>query len=281
MTQSSTGDGEVRATLTFAIPQDTKPYFNSSAITGGLPEIFFKTEDCPVDIRSMRPVADDLSLDRQGFVLLNNTTTVDDLYDDTAIDEIYNKEVTALLKDYTGADRVVIFDHTRRSDNDDGAANPDGLRGPADRVHVDYTPLSGPVRARDTMGADDYDRVIKNGGRLVQINVWRPISGPVKRTPLALADAQSMKAEEMLATDQIFPDRVGEIYQIAHSEDQIWYWAPEMRRDEILLIKGWDSDEDETTRYSAHGAFRLPDQNPDDPPRESIETRTYVIFDRS
>ena len=85
MTQSSTGDGEVRATLTFAIPQDTKPYFNSSAITGGLPEIFFKTEDCPVDIRSMRPVADDLSLDRQGFVLLNNTTTVDDLYDDTKL----------------------------------------------------------------------------------------------------------------------------------------------------------------------------------------------------
>lgn len=281
MSQSgSDKDGEVRASLTFAIPQDTKPYFNSSAITGGLPEIFFKTEDCPVDIHNMRPVRDELSLDRQGFVLLNNATTVDDLYDDEAVERVYNQEIVKLLKDYMGADRVVIFDHTRRSDNEDGAANPDGLRGPADRVHVDYTPKSGPVRARDTMGNEDYDRVIKNGGRLIQINVWRPISGPIKRTPLALADAQSIKAEEMLATDQIFPDRVGEIYQVAHSETQRWYWAPEMERDEILLIKGWDSEEDEHTRYSAHGAFRLPDQNPNDPPRESIETRTYAIFDR-
>ncbi len=272
-------EGDVKASLTFAVPQDSKPYFKSSALTGGAPEIFFKTEDCMVDIRNMRPVAGDLSLDRQGFVLLKNKTSIDDLYDDGAIERDYNREIVELLKDYTGADRAVIFDHTRRSDNNEGAANPDGPRGPADRVHVDYTPLSGPVRARDAMGGDDYDRVMKNGGRVVQINVWRPISGPVKRTPLALADAQSIKAEEMLATDQIFPDRVGEIYQVAHSPDQIWYWAPQMERDEILLIKGWDSEEDDQTRYSAHGAFRLPGQNPEDPPRESIETRTYVIFD--
>jgi hypothetical protein len=271
---------DVQATLTFAVKQDAKPYFKSSALTGGLPEIFFETEDCLVEIRDMRPLADDLSLQRQGFVLLQNETSVHDLYDDGLIERVYNREVAELLKEYTGADRVVIFDHTRRSDNADGATNPDGPRGPAGRVHVDYTPTSGPVRARDAIGDADYDRIMNNGGRLMQINVWRPISGPVKRTPLALADAQSIDAGEMLLTDQIFPDRVGEIYQLAHDSGQVWYWVPEMRRDEILLIKGWDSTEDEHTRYSAHGAFLLPDQRPDDPPRESIETRTYVIFDR-
>ena len=33
-----------------------------------------------------------------------------------------------------------------------GAANPDGFRGPATRVHVDYTPKSGPQRAKDSLG---------------------------------------------------------------------------------------------------------------------------------
>lgn len=271
---------DIQASLTFAVKQDTKPYFNSSALTGGLPEIFFETEDCFVDIRDMRPVAGDLSLERQGFVLLDNETSVDDLYDDEAVERVYNREIENLLKAYTGADRVVTFDHTRRSDNTDGASNPDGPRGPAGRVHVDYTPTSGPVRARDAIGNEEYDRVMNNGGRLMQINVWRPINGPVKRTPLALADATSIDAGEMLLTDQIFPDRIGEIYQLAHAAGQVWYWAPEMRRDEILLIKGWDSTENEHSRYSAHGAFNLPGQSPDDPPRESIETRTYVIFDR-
>ncbi len=280
MNQSSPdAHGEVQAPLTFIVPQDTKPYFRSAALTGGLPEIHFETENRIVQIRDMRPLADNLSLDRQGFVLLRHETTVGDLYDDAAVERVYNDEIQSLLKDYTGADRVFIFDHTRRSDRVGGASNPDGLRGPADRVHVDYTMLSGPVRARDALGDEEYDRVMGGGGRLVQINVWRPISGPVERTPLALADAESIGDGELIATDQIFPDRVGEIYQLAHAPGQVWYWVPRMERDEVLLIKGWDSRGDARTKYSAHGAFRLPDQGPDDRPRESIETRTYLAFD--
>ena len=53
----------VRAAITFAVPQDTKPYFHSSALTGGLPKTFFETEERTVTICSMRPVAEGLSLD--------------------------------------------------------------------------------------------------------------------------------------------------------------------------------------------------------------------------
>ena len=76
--------GEVRAALTFVVPQDSKPYFNSSALTGGVPEIFFESEEHTVTIRDMRPMADDLSLDRQGFVLLRHVSAVDDLRDGPA-----------------------------------------------------------------------------------------------------------------------------------------------------------------------------------------------------
>ena len=142
---------DVRADLTFIVPQDHKPSFKSAALTGGEPEVDFRTESREVLVRDMRPVAHTLSLDTTGFELHTHVTAVDDLYDDLAVDRVYRDELRALLMDVTGADRVEVFDFTRRSDSPRGAANPDGSRGPASRVHVDYTVDSGPKRARDAL----------------------------------------------------------------------------------------------------------------------------------
>jgi hypothetical protein len=265
--------------LTFIVPQDTKPVFHSSALTGGDPKIFFELDTRAVEIADMRPISDGLSIDMEGFELHHHETKVSDLYDDDAIQGPYNAEIEALLKDRFGASQVVVFDVTRRSDSGTGAANPDGLRGPATRVHVDYTVASGPQRAKDALGEADYERLIAAGARILQVNVWRPITGPVQRSPLALADASSIAKEELLATDQVFPDRVGEIYQVAHGDNQRWYYAPEMERDEILLIKGWDSIDDGRARFAPHGAFALSEMKTDAPARESIEVRTFVVVD--
>ncbi len=280
MSQSNPrAESEVRAPLTFIVPQDSKPSFHSAALTGGEPKVFFEIEAREVTIRNMRPLAGELSLDRQGFELRHHETAVDDLYDDAAIAEVYEAELEVLLKEATGADRVAIFDHTRRSDAASGADNPDGPRGPASRVHVDYTVASGPVRAADALGAEEVERILAAGGRIVQVNVWRPITGPVQRTPLAVADAESVRTEELVATDQLFPDRVGEIYMLAYGAEQRWYWAPRIERDEVILIKSWDSLDDGRARFTPHGAFPLSDQSPDAPARESIETRTYLVFE--
>ena len=275
----STAVHHVRASLTFIVPQETKPYFESAALTGGLPKVHYETEVHRVDVRDMRRIADRLSLDRQGFVLVGHETAVEDLYDDDAMATVYDRELQALLTEVTGADRVAVFDHTRRSDSPRGAANPDGFRGPADRVHVDYTVDSGPKRAGDALGHEEVERVLSSGGRIVQINVWRPIRGPVLRTPIALADAASVRVGELIATEQVFPDRVGEIYTLAYAPDQRWYWVPRMQRDEVLLIKSWDSLDDGRARFTPHGAFQLEDQDPAAPPRESIEVRTYLVFE--
>lgn len=269
---------DVRAALTFIVPQDTKPYFESSASTGGEPRVHFETRQHAVTLHDMRPLASTFDLDTQGFLLRHSPTAVD-LEDDAAVAADYAGELEVLLRAETGADQVAIFDYTRRSDAPEGAGNPDGARGPASRVHVDYTIDSGPKRARDALGAEIFDAAIARGARVVQVNVWRPIRGPVLRSPLALADATSIAASARIATDQVFPDRVGEIYQIAHEPGQRWYWAPRMERDEVLLIKGWDSREDVAARFTPHGAFTLPDQDSGAPPRHSIEARTYLIFE--
>ena len=211
---------DLRAPLNFIERQDTKPVFHSAALTGGDMKYFFKYEPHVVPISDMREISGTLSVDREGFELLKHTTAVSDLYDDDAVEQVYFSEIEELLRRRFGASRVVIFDVTRRSDSGTGAQNPEGLRGPATRVHVDYTAKSGPQRTKDILGEDEADRLAASGARIVQINVWRPIRGPVERSPLALADAASVTPEDLIATDQVFPDRVGEIYNLAHASSQ-------------------------------------------------------------
>jgi hypothetical protein len=269
----------VAAPLTFIRPQDTKPVFHSSAMTGGNPKIFFDVDSHTVTISDMRDIAETLSVDREGFKLLRHPTAVDDLYDDKAIEQVYYPEIEALLRREFGASKVAVFDVTRRSDGGSGALNADGLRGPATRVHVDYTVNSGPQRIKDILGEAEAARIAASGARVIQVNVWRPIRGPVERSPLALADASTVKPEELIATDQVFPNRVGEIYHLAFAPQQRWYYASRMTADEVILIKGWDSVDDGRARFTPHGAFPLPGMRVDAPARESIEVRTLVVIE--
>lgn len=269
----------VSAKLSFIVPSEAKPVFYSSAHTGGPPRVLFDSERHVVAIDDMRPSAGTLSLDHEGFELRPHATAVDDLYDDAAVETLYFPEIEALVREATGAGRVVVFDATRRSDGGTGAPNRDGRRGPATRVHVDYTATSGPRRAADILGQDVMARLGGSGTRILQVNVWRPIHGPVQRSPLAVADASSVRAADLIATDQVFPDRVGEIYHLAYHPAQRWYFAPQMTRGEVLLIKGWDSLDDGRARFTPHGAFDLPDTPADAAPRESIEVRTFAVID--
>ncbi|MEQ8335295.1 CmcJ/NvfI family oxidoreductase [Nisaea sp.] len=270
---------DVAAPLTFIVPQTEKPALYSAAYTGGVPDFGFAVEDHDVLVADMRPHGATFTLDREGFALRTVPTQVADLYDDGAVEADYFDEVRNLLTQELGASHVAVFDATRRSDGGTGASNKDGNRGPASRIHVDYTAKSGPQRAKDVLGAKEFDRLLNSGARIVQVNVWRPIRGPVQRSPLALADATSIAPATMVATDQVFPDRVGEIYHLSYDKDQRWYYVPEMTRDEVLLIKGWDSLEDGRAQFTPHSAFPLPSQTDATPARESIEVRTFVVIE--
>ncbi|HEU0276397.1 MAG TPA: CmcJ/NvfI family oxidoreductase [Rhodanobacteraceae bacterium] len=272
-------DGSVTANLTFIVRGATKPVFESAAYTHGEPRLYFATEPHAVTIHDLRRLPATPRLDREGFEFHPHASQVGDFYSDAEIERMYYPEVQALVAAAVGATRVVVFDVTRRSDAGAGARNRDGQRGPARRVHVDYTTQSGPQRARDVLGAAEVERLLRRGARIVQANVWRPIRGPVQRSPLALADARSVRTEDLVATDQVFPNRVGEIYHLAYHAGQRWYYAPHMRPDEVLLIKGWDSLASVPARFTPHGAFELPDTSATTPARESIEVRTLAVIE--
>ena len=97
------------------------------------------------------------------------------------------------------------------------------------------------------------------------------------KSPLALCDARTIAADDLIAADLVYRDRVGETYALRHNPAQRWFHFPRLTPEEAILLKGYDSDE-RVARFTAHGAFEDQNSPPDAPERESIETRALVIW---
>ena len=264
----------VEADLNFIIADGRKPFSHQYDPPAGQPVRSHQYEGRRVFIEDGRPIGDAFSIDREGFALVPHQTAAADLYDEASLRELYYPETEALLKAETGASKVLIFDHTIRTSHQ----RPRGVGLPREavlRVHNDYTLKSGPQRVRDLLPDEAGARLKK---RFAIVNVWRPIVGPLQQFPLALGDAASLSPEDIIATDLIYPDRVGEIYSIAYNPKQRWFYFPEMTRDETVLIKTYDSDA-ARARFSAHTAFDDPTHPNPRILRESIEIRALVFFD--
>jgi hypothetical protein len=263
----------VVAPINFTMPMAEKPYSYNYEPPPGVSPRNTKEETHQVKILDARQVAERLSLEREGFVLLNRPTAAKDLYDENEITQVYYPECARAIKEATGAVRVHVFDHIVR--NAARMAKGNQIKGYAGRVHNDYTAWSAPQRVRDLMGAEA-EELLKH--RYAEINVWRPIAGPLLRSPLALCDAQTLTEENLVASELRYRDRTGETYAVTYNPAQRWFYFPKMERDEVVLIRCFDSARSGAARFSAHGAFDDPNTPPEAPPRESIETRALVFF---
>jgi hypothetical protein len=230
-----------------------------------------------VPIHSARPIASDVSLDREGFAVLHHTSAVRDFYDEDELRRVYYKEAERVIAEATGASKVFVFDHTlrRRVPGAEDRA-PGAPRQPSSGVHVDHTARSGPQRVRDFFG-DEAEQLLR--GRVQVINLWRPIRGPLRDAPLAVCDASTVADDDLLPSDLVYRDRVGETYGVAYNPEHRWYYVPDMQPDEALLLKCYDSSTDGRARFAPHTAFEDPIAPSDRLPRESIELRTLVFHE--
>jgi hypothetical protein len=260
----------VRATLHYLVRGGPRPFAYTFEPPAGTPRLsgeFDKVRSVP--IHDARPLVGGLSLNEEGFELWPHQTRVGDFYDPGQLKDVYEGEVVALLKQATGAEKVVIFDHTVRSPAR-------GKAGTVRQVHNDYTALSGPRRVRDHL--DPAEAEMRLQRRYLEVNVWRPIRGPLEDQPLAVCDARSIAPDDLIPTDLIYRDKVGETYSLAYNPAHCWFYFPKMRADEAILLKCFDSDEASPGRYTAHTAFYDPTAPENPAPRESIETRALVFL---
>ncbi len=161
-----------------------------------------------VPIHDARDLEPEPSLEREGFALARHETAVENLYNETAIRGAYYPEIEELVKHVTGAVRVLAFDYNVRSATRAERGEKE-IRHPVKLVHNDYTEGSGPQRVRDLLDADEAEARLKN--RFAVINVWKPLGGSVQESPLAVCDAQSIRPQDLKATDLRNRDRTGEI----------------------------------------------------------------------
>ncbi|HVN28654.1 MAG TPA: CmcJ/NvfI family oxidoreductase [Candidatus Binataceae bacterium] len=265
---------DVQAPLNYLAPTAEKPRTYTYPPPEGIPQSNRRNDPRVVRIRNARPFAEDLSLDIQGFALIRHRSAVVNFYNEQLVRELYYPEVEALLKARTGATRVVIFDHVVRN-ADKARRKEDDAREYGRLVHNDYSLRSAPRRVRDH-APEDAEELLKH--RVAEINVWRAIRGPIQSTPLAVCDAQSIEARDVVACDLVYPHRVGETYAFTWNPNHRWFYFPQMLPDEALLLKCYDSKEDGRARFTAHSAFDDPTSPPDAPARESIEVRALVFY---
>ena len=233
-----------------------------------------KYQEYRMPVYDGRAVVDQLSLEREGFIFVEHETKVKDFYDEAEVRSVYYPETERLIKHYSGARRVLVFDHTLRS-ADSAARETKQISGPVRNAHNDYTEWSGPQRVRDLLPAEAEDLLQR---RFAVIQTWRPIRHVVEREPLAIADARSIGTKELVPSARVYPDRVGEVYHCTFNPEHRWYYFPKMQRSEAMIFKCFDSMKDGRARWTAHCAFDDPGGRPDAPPRESIEMRTLAFF---
>ena len=267
----------IKAEITFIKKQKSKPYYDSSAITGLVPKLYFKTEKKNILLSNARLLKNNC-FKTNGFEICKFSSKYN--FKNININlENYKKELNSFLKKKFNCIDSYIFDLTRRSNSSKGAKNKDGNRQPADRAHVDYTINSGKKRAIDIMGEKKYEKIISSKIRIIQLNIWRPLCKTVLSSPLAFALPKSVLKKDLIATDQRFPNRTGEIYHIAYNNNQKWFWVPKMKNNEILLLKGWDSSDSKIVpSFTPHTSFNLQNQNIKKNPRDSIEARVFLIL---
>src|ERR1700716_1312586 len=208
----------VEATVNYFLDTGEKPF----PATGGPGALDVRTgggqDPRRVEIRNGRLAAQDSTLDRNGFRFVRHDTKMVDFFDEAAIRATYYPEMEALVKAQTGASRVVVFDHTLRT-ADDEAREARKIREVVRRVHNDYTDWSGPQRVRDVLPRGAEALLAR---RFAIVQLWRPIRHPVETFPLAICDARSVATDDLVVSERRYPNRVGQTYAVTYNPHHHW-----------------------------------------------------------
>jgi len=234
-------------------------------------------------IEDVRGVRSSFSLDGQGILLVDAPCSVKDFRDREAAASTYVPELEEVVKAVTGAHKVVVSRNwVHRHSDRSKRFGEEGTTYPGRYAHIDYSDESGPMSARMWLGDDpDADELFK--GRFAIFNLWRVLSEPPQDCPLCMADATTVEAKDLVISHIVLgagPGREMRIQtnMVAFNPNHRWVYFSDMRRDELLLFRGYDSDPSRFRRVP-HTAFDDPSAGEGAPARESIDIRCVAFFD--
>jgi hypothetical protein len=112
-TENMTISNTVSTELLYFVPppDDSKPYFNINHTANGVSRNYSSAAHC-VDIENLRGKEDSASLDTTGFQFFRHPQKYTSFASDEEIEREYYPDSIALVKEITGASRIVPFDHS-------------------------------------------------------------------------------------------------------------------------------------------------------------------------
>ena len=225
-----------------------------------------------VAIYDGRDAAAESGLDLCGFELAENVP-IEVRRTGERTRPMYRAEAEAIVLRLTGAAWATAFDSTRRVSPPQTQTNL-VVGAPVLRIHNDFTRRSA---------SETVEQVLSRrmrpwpAGRAAIMSVWRPLSGPVSRHPLALADARTISDDDLMVVRRCHPGWEGETAFLSWRPTHRWVTFPGVRTDEAIVIKLFDSASD-VSCWSPHTAFNDPATPIGAPIRASIETRVLVCY---
>jgi hypothetical protein len=259
---------DVKATMKYVVRGEESVFY-----AGDRDRSYWPVDEHEVTIHDVRPVIDELALEKNGFVVLDEPSGIAD-YTDTDQLARYCRQTEAMVARLTGADKVISFGPVIRTN----ATGTHGHNQPAFGAHVDYGARTVADYSYDLLPPEEAERRL--AGRHMLINVWRPIE-MVESAPFAVCDASTVHREDLFQSEVRGGlggvDRSLWGFNLAYTPDHKWYWVPHMQPWEVLAFKLFDSKQD-AVQFTAHSAFNPPDIPPDAAPRQSIEVRTIAFL---
>ena len=271
----SNTSGTIEAPIGYLVNTGELPVFYQSNVAGERTNFEGEREFRAMAVRNARLLANDFTLDREGFAFVDHKTAVTDFHDDDQLATIYNAEAEALVRAHTGAARALVFDHTRRSSSQD-LREAHNARDPANAAHTDYTDWSARNRVTSVMG-DEAEVLLEK--RFAIVNVWRSTAGVIEEWPLALCTWDSVDDAHLHTVERRAYNRVGQTRHASYDGKNDWFYFPRMTPAEAILIKNYDTATDGRARYALHTSFDDPTAAENAAPRESLETRVFAFFD--
>ena len=278
-------DTAAQALLNYLEPTGQPLHTYSYDPPDGSPRFNGRLKQHLVQVHNARRLHTSNTLNAHGFTLAHAPSAVTDFWNPNQVCETYYAESARLLMQLTGARQALVFDHTlrrrapHRPQLDGTGGSFSTVREPVGRVHLDFTPHSGPVRIRQVLGLPADEPLELQ--RYVIYGMWRCINNdPLEDAPLALADGISVNKSELVPNRLIYPDRIGETYAITHHMSHRWFYFPRQTRDEVVVFRHFSGSDviDNTNTSVAHSAIEEPQSYVNPQPRQSIELRVLAVF---
>jgi hypothetical protein len=218
----------------------------------------------------------DYTLDTTGFQYIHHSSREQTFTSEHSIQTTYYPECRQLLTSITGAAHIHIFNHKVRRGPTQwhhlGLSNLSN-RGPVTKTHVDQSYYGAELRLRAEMGPEA-DQLLTR--RYQIINIWRPIE-TIFKDPIGVADARSVPDADLVEAEMTEDGFRGRQWVVLYNRDHAWYYKHGMTREEVLLIKCFDSKSG-VARRALHSAFEDPAYRGRES-RQSIEVRCLVFYD--